>query len=544
MKQNEEWLGAGSAPDVTDQQAIDEAVEIGFPGLQPLGRVISYEPARSPNFSVQHFRLNADRPTPHVGFLVAVAARDAERRRCLVLARVSNAWEVNPHEDALSSNVREVLPIRTEYAPEGMSTVIYRIVEIEPLEEALLSGDGRVEAIREVQTLPRAGAPVFAAPPDLIVGALGLDPDPDRGIHVGSVRGAPDVPVVLKRDVIQRHVFIAGGIGSGKSYTRGVLAEELQALGVPQVNIDVNGEMVEATEELGGVNVTPGDGFTVPLSALTDDDVINAVPSLNGNMIELVRHAHQELLKESARTGKHFLLPDLLAKIEAVGPELEMKPVTIKPAKSRTESLRRIKYLGDPYDWEKALKPGALININCKGFFVSDLRIIVAAVARDLQRLAQAKRIPFVALSIDEFHLVAPAHEETVPLQVLREIARVGRHFRIGLILTTQSPQDVDRSILKRLLTRFLHAIEPDQLEALRGVFSDASQDLVRQLPKLPQGTCVLTGAYETIRHATVVKIRERFTTHGGKTPDIWSDFERRGWPGKRPAARQERLAV
>jgi len=141
----------------------------------------------------------------------------------------------------------------------------------------------------------------------------------------------------------------------------------------------------------------------------------------------------------------------------------------------------------------------------------------------------------FVAFSIDEFHLVAPNDDSSVTTQVLREIARIGRHYRIGLILTTQSPQDVDRSILKRLLTRFLHSIEPDQLDALRGVFSDASESLIKSLPKLPQGTCIVTGAFETIRHATVVDVRSRRTTHGGATPDIWSEFSQMGWTGKRP---------
>jgi DNA helicase HerA-like ATPase len=502
------------------------------PGV--LGSLIAFPAARSPNYFVQHFRVAAHVPSPRPGAMVAVAATTADGRQSLILARVANVWEENPHEDAMSSNLRDVLPIRTEYAPEGSSTVIYRVAEMEPLEEALLDENGAVARIGDVQTLPRAGALALQATDDLVTGALGLEPDPVRGIYAGHVRGNPALPVVLNRGAIQRHIFIAGGVGTGKSYTRGVIAEELAALGVPQVNLDVNGEMLEAARELGGVNLLPGDGFTLPLSAFTADDVLNAVPSLNGNMVELVRHAHEELLKESRRTGKHFLVADLVKKIEAVGPTLDMKLVTITPAKSRTESLRRIPYLGDPYDWKRALTPGAFINIDCRGMLVSDLRIIAAAVARDIQGLAQARQIPFVVLSIDEFHLVAPAHEDTVALQVLRELARIGRHLRIGLILTTQSPQDVDRSILKRLLTRFLHAIEPDQLDALRGVFSDASDDLVKQLPKLPQGVCILTGAYETIRHATVLEVRKRATTHGGGTPDIWSDLERAGWVGKR----------
>ncbi len=505
------------------------------PASDLLGYLIADPHEHSPNFLIQHFRVLSGVPTPRPGMMVAVRTRTDDRRDSLILGRVSNAWEVNPHEDAFSSNLREVLPIRTEYAPEGSSTVIYRVVAIEPLEEAILRSDSSIETIRDVHTLPRAGSPVFAASDNFVIGALGLEPDPNKGLYVGNVRGEAGLPVVLNRTAIQRHIFIGGGIGSGKSYTRGVLAEELAALGVPQINIDVNGEMVDAALELGGSNLIPGESFKVPLSAFTAEDVINAVPSLNGNMIELVRHSHEELLKETMRTGRYFLVDDLLKKIVEVGPSLEMKAITITPAKSRTERLSRISYIGAPFDWKSALKPGAFINIDCKGLLVSDLRIIAAAVSRDIQRLAQSRAIPFVVLSIDEFHLVAPAHEETVALQVLRELARVGRHFRIGLILTTQSPQDVDRSILKRLLTRFLHAIEPDQLDSLRGVFSDASHDLVLQLPKLPQGVCILTGAYETVKHATVIEVRKRTTTHGGATPNIWADIERAGWVGKRP---------
>jgi hypothetical protein len=61
-------------------------------------------------------------------------------------------------------------------------------------------------------------------------------------------------------------------------------------------------------------------------------------------------------------------------------------------------------------------------------------------------------------------------------------------------------------------------------------------------MPKLPQGVCVLTGAFETVRHATVVRVRERRTTHGGATPDIWSELAEKGWSGKRRAV-QQRLA-
>lgn len=520
-------------------------------GLRRVGQIISDE--RSPTFYELRFRVDPERTTGP-GRFVAVEATGDAGDPLLIIARVEDVHEVNPHEDPLSSNLRAVLPFGTAYAHEGASTVIYRLAAADPLEEAVIDGN-EVASIRSVTTMPRAGAIVYEAGADLTVSALGLEPDPADGLNVGTVYGADDIPVVPAKGVIQRHIFIGGGIGSGKSYTRGVLAEELHAWGIPQVNVDVNGEMIEATDELGGTNLVPGrDGFTLPLSALSSADVVDAVPSINPgtNMETLLRFSHESLLKQ-IQTGKlqHFGVQDLVAHIDdcaftlemVVGKGAERRPDsrTVEPTKLRTQSLARLPFLGDPFDWPGALTPGAIVNIDCRGLLISELRLIVASIARDLQNLARQRRIPFTMLSIDEFHLVAPADDSAVTTQVLREIARVGRHYKLGLILTTQSPSDVDRSILKRLLTRFLHAIEPDQLDALKGVFSDASQDLIRTMPKLPQGVCVLTGAFETVRHATVVRVRERHTTHGGATPDIWSEIAEKGWTGKQPTAGDRR---
>lgn len=506
-----------------------------------IGKVVSVPGGGSPSFFEIHVRLSHAAASPRPGSWLSVDATEPAGEPRRVLCRVTNAWEHNPHEDAQGSVVGEVLPFDTVYAPEGQSTVIYRVAEAEPMEEAVLDENGEIAEITEVKTLPRAGASVFTADGDIVTAALGLEDDPDGGMVVGALRGSgdPPAPAILRRNVVQRHVFIGGGIGSGKSYTRGVIAEELHMLGVPQINVDVNGEMIEATTQLGGVNLVPGeDGFTLPISALTPDDVIDAIPGLRPgtNYETLIRHAHGELIKDRVLArGEYFGVRDLLREINEVAPSLDMdKPGTLRPALQRARSLVQIPYIGVPFDWEEHLKPGAVINIDCRGLLVRDLRLIVASIARDLQRLARGKDNLFTTFSIDEAHLVAPNDDKSVTTQVLREIARIGRHYKIGLILTTQSPQDMDRSILKRLLTRFLHQIEPDQLDALRGVFSDASQGLIKTLPKLPQGVCIVTGAFETIRHAAVVDVRSRETIHGGQTPDIWSEFEERGWSGKR----------
>ena len=97
----------------------------------------------------------------------------------------------------------------------------------------MLADDGTVERIQEVESLPRAGAWVYEAGADLTAQALGLDPDPAKALEIGVIHGSK-IPVHVNRSVVQRHMFICGGIGSGKSYTRGVLAEELISMGFPK----------------------------------------------------------------------------------------------------------------------------------------------------------------------------------------------------------------------------------------------------------------------------------------------------------------------
>jgi uncharacterized protein len=530
--ENDFRFTAGRAgPDgvVIDGQIVQEPGDV-------LGTVISDD--GSPTFEEIRFRLGpsiAVRP----GEFVAVEGRDRDGSMVSwVLCRVLDVHEVNPHEDPQSATVRDVLPFPSTYAVEGESTVIFRIVRCEPVEE-MPAANGGIGEPAEVQTLPRAGDLVRRPRPDMITAAMGFPPDPDDGLHVGHLHGDGAIPVTVDNGAVQRHVLIVGGIGSGKSYTRGVLGEELHRWGVPQVNIDVNGEMIAAAREMGGRNVRPGEGFTLPLGSLTREDLLEAVSGVNrGTNIEtLVGYTFDSLRREIAQGRRSaFSVDDLVAEIEVQAPVLKMEAAnTLRPAQQRVKALERLSYIGPRFDWKGALRPGAFINIDCRRLLLGDLRIVTAAIARDLQALARPQEIPFTVLSIDEFHLVAPNDDKMVSTQVLREIARIGRHYRLGLILTTQSPSDVDRAVLKRLLTRFVHTIEPDQLDALRGIFADAPPEMIRSLPKLPRGTCVLTGVAETVRHATVVDIRARATSHGGATPDVFGDLRARGWPGKTP---------
>src|SRR5439155_25576252 len=138
----------------------------GMPG-RVIGRVVCL--AETPRLRSVVFRLRPEATTT-AGKLVAIEGKDHQGRSVLVLSRVSDIFDHNPHEDALSTTVQAVIPFPTKYAAEGHSTVIYRAAKSEPLEEALVNDDGQIEKIRSVETLVRAGASVFEAGPDLMTG--------------------------------------------------------------------------------------------------------------------------------------------------------------------------------------------------------------------------------------------------------------------------------------------------------------------------------------------------------------------------------------
>src|SRR5207253_310493 len=118
---------------------------------------------------------------------------------------------------------------------------------------------------------------------------------------------------------------------------------------------------------------------------------------------------------------------------------------------------------------------------------------------------------------------VAPNDENVVSSQVMFELARMGRHVRTGLVLSSQSPADLNSSVLKRMQTRFIFALEKDQVRAIQGVTADLDERLLSQLPKLPRGVCAVSGSSEIIRHGFLMRVRERESAVGGSTPKVFA---------------------
>jgi DNA helicase HerA-like ATPase len=224
---------------------------------------------------------------------------------------------------------------------------------------------------------------------------------------------------------------------------------------------------------------------------------------------------------------RQFGLNDLIQKMQEDAPTLDVKPNSLQIGLIRTQSsIQRHDFLGERTNWVQLLKDSPVINIDCGHLDQSQVQLVVGATLRELTNLRVRKEIPPYVIVLDESHLLVPEGEDSPCKQVIRENIRIGRHYGICMILITQSPVDIDKKTIRQCNTRFIFALESDQLDSLRGIKADATEDMLKRLPKMPRGTCLLSGTYETIKHAIPIKFRsDRKTKEGGGAPDIFREI-------------------
>lgn len=513
---------------------------------QPIGTVISDE--ETPSFERVRVKLRAGRDLKP-GALIRLE-KSERRDGGLLIGRVSSAREWNPNETAANATVRDTLRIPQNYPGEEDSTVMYRVAEAELIEEIVeVRTQGKDEIkTRAPETLPKSGEPAYFANEGEIALSLGLSEDGrEKSIFLGYTVGGVETPIHLKREAIQRHFFIGGTTGSGKSYAMGVLAEELAAQGLPLVFIDTQDEYFALAKALGGRVVVPGEDFTIPPSALTESELMDILPGAmrqSALQCDIVGKAYGNL------AGKHFSLRQLIAEAKRVTPDMCAKkgdaPNTQETVERRLWTLNSHKIFGDgEQDWRRIIMP--CVAIRCKHLPSSQLQIVATAVLRDLQTRRLNDDIPPYVAVVDEAHLFVPEDESSPCKQIIREGVRIGRHHGICLVLMTQSPVDIDKRAIRQCNTRMVFALEPDQLRAIDGVKADASDAMLSALPKMPRGTCVLSGTYESVKHAVTVRVRPRDKTkdaEGGKAPDIFEIVKDEKWkkPARKPRAPQKPL--
>ena len=388
---------------------------------EAIGTVVSDED--TPTFELVRVKLKTDKDVRPSTLVRIPVSRDGSNST--LIGRVRSAHEHNPNERPEDINVRDTLQMDANYPPEEDSTTIFRLAEVELIEE--ITG----AAVSAPQTLPNAGSPAFLAEVDEIVQVLGLEKETDSGLHIGDTVSGTPAAVTLRRQAVQRHMFICGTTGSGKSYAMGVIAEELvEKHGLPVVFIDTQDEYSKLVQKLGGKVVEPGKDFNIRISSLMESELIDLLPEAMKRsplQSDIVGKAFGELhTKISNEDIAKFTLDDILDKIPDAAHALTAKPGDVDrvtdSVQRRLRSLRYHRIFGGGVgvgDWRKLMYP--CLAINCKRLTSTQLQTVATAVLRELQNLRLHGHIPPYVAVIDEAHLFVPEGEGSACKQIIRE---------------------------------------------------------------------------------------------------------------------------
>jgi uncharacterized protein len=167
-----------------------------------------------------------------------------------------------------------------------------------------------------------------------------------------------------------------------------------------------------------------------------------------------------------------------------------------------------------------------------------------------MQRNPDRGKFP-VVLVLEEAHHYIPANARLERQQRAREvfekIAKEGRKFGLSLVVASQRPSELSRTVLAQCNSFIVHRIQnPDDQEYFKSVISGINRELLEQLPALAQQQAIVLGDCVTLPlqvRINTVDPRPRsddppFTREWSSASPTLPDIEQIAdkWEGKLPA--------
>lgn len=382
-------------------------------------------------------------------------------------------------------------------------------------------------------------------------------------------------PILM--DLTRPHiVLICGKRGTGKSYSAGIIAEEIYKLpddirrNLAVVLIDTMGiywsmklpneKEIETLREWGikpeamnaklfvpkgyigeykETGITVDYPFTISVSELTAEDwAVTFGFSMideHGIMLEKVMEDVTE------KYGEKFSLRDIINEIEKDTTSTKQVKDALANRFNAAETWGLFEKEGTKI--EEFLKPGVISILDVSHYMrVSESwsirSMVVGLISRKIftQRLmarkaeeysqitGQTKKtIPMVWIMMDEAHQFAPSDGTTAATGPLLTLIKEGREPGISVLLITQRPNKLHEDALSQADIIISHRLTSKaDIEALRSIMQtymlEDMQDYLNDLPKTKGSAILLDDNSERIYQ---IQMRPRFSWHAGGSPII-----------------------
>ncbi|MDH3494193.1 MAG: ATP-binding protein, partial [Acidobacteriota bacterium] len=377
-------------------------------------------------------------------------------------------------------------------------------------------------------------------------------------------RDSGEVPVVLAvKDVVSTHLAILASTGSGKSYTAGVLVEELMNAynRAAVLIVDPHSEYktlksLQGDEQFFGddgykpeVRIFTPDKVKVRFSTLTEADIRYLLPEgTSDKMSHFLRQAYRSLqdgpLAKKGLWGYHDLRD--LVKEQLYGDDKNGgNQSSIEGLLWRLDSRfdRRDGIFSDSehIPLNELYRPGRCTVLQLSDIEQTEQQVIVGTL---LRRINKARMMTVrdevkntesfidypVFTLIEEAHRFAPAGSSVVSTNVLKQILSEGRKFGVGIGLITQRPGKLDQDVLSQCMTQIImRIVNPIDQQTIAQTVEGAGRALLAELPALTKGQAIISGV--GINTPVMCRIRKRLTAHGGETFDAPAEWMR--WHSK-----------
>ena len=384
-------------------------------------------------------------------------------------------------------------------------------------------------------------------------------------------------------DIARSHiVLVAGKRGSGKSYTLGVIAEEISNLpkeenqniaslifdtmgiywtmkfrnekdkallsqwGLKSQNLPVKvfvpfGHYDEYIEK--GIPID--EKFALDIKEMNSEDWISVFEL---NLIDPPSILIERVIKK-VKTKRDYSIADIIKEIEkddksqsdvknaAAGLFRAAETWGIFSEESEATSIRDLISAGKTtvldlsvYSSVSAFNVRALvISLISKKIFNQRMdarkKEEINSISKNLDFLSnvEKKEDPLVWIFIDEAHEFLPLDKKTLATEALMQLLREGRQPGISVVLATQQPGQIHKDVMTQSDIVISHRVTSKQdVEALNQIMQSYLLESIKKsmddLPHLKGSAIILDDNSERIYP---MKVRPRFTWHGGEAPTV-----------------------
>ena len=415
---------------------------------------------------------------------------------------------------------------------------------------------------------PQAGDPIYLASSETLSEMLSPRRVAENGsAHIGSLltREQGEVPIVLSvKDVVSTHLAILASTGSGKSYTAGVLVEELmQPYNRASVLIvDPHGEYSTMLSIQGDAQFASTDGYKpevkiftpdkikVRFSTLTEADVKYLLPEgTSDKMLHFLRQAFRSLQDRLKAEGKRdylYSFHDLRDEVQKQqygkddkdagdGGNVSSIQGLLWRLDARFDRPDGIFSTDEHIPLQDMFRPGRCTILQLSDIEQHEQQVIVGTLLRRVNK-ARVMTVRGEATTgenfldypvftlLEEAHRFAPAGASVVSTNVLKQILSEGRKFGVGIGLITQRPGKLDQDVLSQCMTQIImRIVNPIDQQTVAQSVEGAGRAMLAELPALTKGQAIISGVGTNT--PVMCRIRSRMTKHGGETFDAPSEW-------------------